>query len=83
MQFRLICRIKNFNLELYRLNQDYDTELRAEGLKLLEDIEKGDVQQVKKGYDQFLEEWNEAGMAKLADKTSRIGKRRFLCFERV
>jgi len=48
------------------LNQDYDTELREEGLKLLENIEKGDVQQVKNGYEQFLEEWNEAGMAKLA-----------------
>jgi hypothetical protein len=57
---------QKLDLELYRLNQDYDTELREEGLKLLEDIEKGDVQQVSTGYEQFLEEWNEAGMAKLA-----------------
>jgi hypothetical protein len=57
---------KKLDLELYRLNQDYDTGLRETGMKLLEKIEQGDVEQVRQGYEQFLEEWNESGMAKLA-----------------
>ena len=57
---------EKLDLELYRLNQDYDADLREQGGKLLESIESGDDKDVAEGYKQFLEEWNEAGMAKLA-----------------
>jgi hypothetical protein len=56
------------DLELYRANQVYDSELREKSSTLLSSLEHGadDWVALEQQYGQFLEEWNEAGIAKLA-----------------
>lgn len=64
---------EKLDLELYRRNQDYDAELREQSSQLLSSIEQGDGEKIREGYEQFLEDWNEFGMAKLA---SHVAHRR-------
>jgi hypothetical protein len=56
------------DLELYRANQVYDSELREKSGTLLSTLERraDDWVALEQQYGQFLEEWNEAGTAKLA-----------------
>ena len=56
------------DLELYKVDQEYDAELRVRYQKLLTEGDKGTQQheEHKQKFEQFLEEWNEAGMSKLA-----------------
>lgn len=56
------------DIELYKIDQQYDADLRIRYQKLLAEGD-GDAQKHedhKKKFEQFLEEWNEAGMSKLA-----------------
>jgi hypothetical protein len=59
---------EKLDLELYRANQIYDADLRAQSTQILTSLEKGqqDLPAFKEQYGKFLEEWNEAGVAKLA-----------------
>jgi uncharacterized protein YeaO (DUF488 family) len=59
---------EKLDLELYRANQIYDADLRAQSTQILTSLEKGqqDWPAFKEQYGKFLEEWNEAGVAKLA-----------------
>jgi hypothetical protein len=54
--------------ELYRVNQIYESDLRDHGSRLLDSLQSGpsDWDTFKDQYRQFLEEWNESGIAKLA-----------------
>jgi len=56
------------DLELYKANQVYDSQLREKSSTLLSSLEQGsgDWAVFEQQYGQFLEEWNEAGIAKLA-----------------
>lgn len=59
---------EKLDLELYRANQIYDADLREKSTQILTSLEKGqqDWPAFKEQYGKFLEEWNEAGVAKLA-----------------
>jgi hypothetical protein len=56
------------DLELYKIDQEYDAELRVRYVELLSegDPDAGKVAQHRAEMEQFTEEWNEHGMAKLA-----------------
>jgi hypothetical protein len=55
------------DLELYKIERDYDVDLREQQSKLLKEIEQpSQSDDFENQYVQFLEEWNEAGMSKLA-----------------
>jgi hypothetical protein len=55
------------DLELYKIERDYDVDLREKQSKLLKEIEhSSQSEDFDNQYVQFLEEWNEAGMSKLA-----------------
>jgi len=59
---------EELDLELYRLNQKYDLELKQRGKKLESAVKgKGDLASHRKKLDHFLEEWNQAGKALLCD----------------
>jgi hypothetical protein len=60
------------DLELYKIDQQLDADLRARYEKLLAVGEKSAVsrEEYRKRFEQFLEDWNEAGMAKLARHVS-------------
>lgn len=59
---------EKLDIELYRANQTYEAELRDKSTSILQSLETGagDHEQMKREYEQFLEEWNENGIAKLA-----------------
>jgi hypothetical protein len=56
------------DVELYKIDQVYDFELREQGRKIL--AEEGaaacDIDEHDRKFRRFIEEWNEAGMSKLA-----------------
>jgi hypothetical protein len=55
------------DVELYRHNQEYERDLREEGEKLVASIQDSDTIAIRATYNRFLEEWNESGIAKLAN----------------
>ncbi|OHB57699.1 MAG: hypothetical protein A2Y12_16650 [Planctomycetes bacterium GWF2_42_9] len=63
-----IIRSKNkLDLELYKLNQEYDLELNEKYKEIFEDkIEIDDIEEIKQYYSEFLQEWNERGISALA-----------------
>ncbi len=59
---------EQLDVELYQIGQEWDSELRAEYRKLLaagNDTAKSHDEH-RRRYERFIEEWNEAGVAKLA-----------------
>jgi len=54
------------DLELYRRNQRYDSELREVASKLLSPDKDGAYEGLKKHFGQFIEEWNDQSISKLA-----------------
>lgn len=55
------------DIELYKLNQQYESELRREYQELLKEVgDAEDYDAHRRRYEQFLEEWNETGVATLA-----------------
>jgi len=56
------------DLELYKIDQQHDLELKAQYEKLLAagDSKTLTHEKQKQRFEKFLEDWNEAGMAKLA-----------------
>jgi len=56
------------DLELHRIDQIHDAELRTRYHKIMAEGEAkaSSVGEQRKVYEQFLEDWNEAGMSKLA-----------------
>ncbi|MHB9071247.1 MAG: ATP-binding protein [Sedimentisphaerales bacterium] len=63
-----VVKSKNkLDLELYKLNQEYDLELNQKYKEILDDkIEIESIEGIKKYYSDFLEEWNEHGISALA-----------------
>ena len=59
---------EKLDLELYKINQIYESALREKSGSILTSLERGldDWESFKEKYSTFLEEWNEAGVAKLA-----------------
>src|SRR5207245_2243684 len=59
---------EKLDLELYKINQVYEAELREESSTILTSLESGSEnwEAFKDKYARFLEEWNESGIAKLA-----------------
>ncbi|HXJ13686.1 MAG TPA: ATP-binding protein [Candidatus Limnocylindrales bacterium] len=59
---------EKLDLELYKINQEYEAELRQESSVMLSSLQRGpeDWETFKEKYATFLEEWNESGIAKLA-----------------
>jgi hypothetical protein len=59
---------EQLDLELYKIGQGWDLELRAEYRKLLtaKDETATSHDEFRQRYERFLEEWNEAGISKLA-----------------
>lgn len=59
---------EKLDLELYKINQVYESDLREESSTILTSLEDGpdDWESFKERYSTFLEEWNESGVAKLA-----------------
>lgn len=58
---------EKLELELYKQYQVYESDLRQQSSQLLKSIEDGNLNDLTAGYAKFLEEWNENGMAKLAN----------------
>jgi len=56
------------DVELYKVNQIYEAELRQESSMILSSLESGpkDWGIFEQQYARFLQEWNESGIAKLA-----------------
>ena len=56
------------DIELYKINQVYESDLRKKSSEILSSFEQepDDWAAFKDKYDKFLEEWNDAGIAKLA-----------------
>jgi hypothetical protein len=56
------------DLELYKHDQHYKADLRAKSQEILNAVTKDakDIDDFDKRLEQFLEEWNDAGMAELA-----------------
>jgi hypothetical protein len=59
---------EKLDVELYKANQSYDAQLREESVAILRSLECGTEEWhvFEKRYEKFVEEWNEAGIAKLA-----------------
>lgn len=59
---------EKLDLELYKINQVYEADLREESSTILTSLESGSEnwEVFKDKYARFLEEWNESGIAKLA-----------------
>jgi hypothetical protein len=59
---------EKLDLELYKINQVYEAELRQESNTILNSLEQGpdNWEIFREQYARFLEEWNESGIAKLA-----------------
>jgi hypothetical protein len=59
---------EQLDLELYKIGQEWDTELRVEYRKLLKEKDETVTSQeeFRRRYERFLEGWNESGIAKLA-----------------
>ena len=59
---------EQLDVELYKIGQEWDLEIRAEYRKLLAEEDETVVAQAefRRRYEHFLEEWNESGVAKLA-----------------
>jgi hypothetical protein len=61
-------RDDELEVQLYRLNQEYDAELRQEAAKVEKIVvNSAKLEAHRKKVDKFLEEWNDAGQAKLCD----------------
>lgn len=61
-------RDDELEIQLYRLNQEYDADLRKRGSKVDSYVLKPDkLETHRRKVEKFLEEWNEAGQAKLCD----------------
>jgi hypothetical protein len=59
---------EKLDLELYKINQVYEADLREKSSTILTSLERGpeDWEIFRNKYATFLEEWNESGIAKLA-----------------
>jgi len=59
---------EQLDLELYKIGQTWDLELRAKYRQLLEekDVTAKSHEEFRQRYERFLEEWNESGISKLA-----------------
>jgi hypothetical protein len=59
---------KELDLELYKINLTYDSELRDKSATILSNLETGKTESPTfyEQYKQFTSEWNELGMSKLA-----------------
>ena len=59
---------ERLDLELYRLAQEYDAELQVKYKEILESLaaDPTDLDEHRAKFARFLEEWNEQGIAKLA-----------------
>jgi hypothetical protein len=59
---------RDLDLELYKINLTYDSELRDKSATILSNFETGRVESptFEEQYKQFTSEWNELGMSKLA-----------------
>ncbi len=59
---------EQLDVELYQIGQEWDLEIRSEYRKLLAEKDETAISQeeFRRRYERFLEEWNEAGIAKLA-----------------
>ncbi len=59
---------EKLDLELYKIDQKHEAELRVRYDRLLASGDSATLshQEQRKRFERFLEEWNEAGMAKLA-----------------
>jgi hypothetical protein len=55
--------------ELYRINQIFEADIESRAAKILDSLQHGptDWAVFRAQYDSFLEEWNESGIAKLAE----------------
>lgn len=59
---------EELEVHLYKINQQYDLELKKQGQRLESAVQAGrSLQSFRKKLDGFLEQWNEAGKAKLCD----------------
>ncbi|MDZ4852863.1 MAG: ATP-binding protein [Pirellulaceae bacterium] len=63
---------EKLDLELYKIDQRHDSDLRTRYERLLEAGDKATLShdEQRKKFEQFLQDWNEAGMAKLARHVS-------------
>jgi hypothetical protein len=58
---------EKLDIELYKIERDYDVDLREKQTEILQEIESSERSATfDEQYGRFLEEWNEAGMSKLA-----------------
>ena len=59
---------QQLDVELYQIGQEWDLELRAEYRKLLDEKDETATSQeeFRQRYERFLDDWNEAGISKLA-----------------
>ena len=58
---------ERLDIELYKINQTYETELRQKYQSLMANEEtKKEPEEFDRKFDEFIQEWNEVGMAKLA-----------------
>ncbi|CAN5537521.1 hypothetical protein BH11PLA2_BH11PLA2_16410 [soil metagenome] len=59
---------EQLDVELYKIGQEWDLELRAEYKKLLSenDATASEQESFRQRYERFLAEWNESGISKLA-----------------
>lgn len=59
---------EQLDVELYKIGQEWDLELRAEYRKLVAEKDETATSQeeFRQRYERFLEEWNESGISKLA-----------------
>jgi hypothetical protein len=59
---------QQLDVELYQIGQEWDLELRAEYRKLLEEKDETATSQeaFRQRYESFLDDWNDAGISKLA-----------------
>lgn len=59
---------EQLDVELYKIGQEWDLHLRAEYKKLLAEKDATAIEQesFRQRYEQFLAEWNESGISKLA-----------------
>ncbi len=58
---------EKLDIELYRYNQEYERTLREKGEQFVANIINIEGSFGVSSYDAFLEEWNESGVAKLAN----------------
>lgn len=58
---------KSLDLELYKCDQEYRIELKESGEQIIKGIESVEsLEEFSRGVEEFIEKWNEVGMAELA-----------------